>query len=199
MSTQRHTTYIGLAALVPAELNPKDHDLPTLVESLRRFGWTIPILLDERTGRMAAGHGRREAAIWMRAQGMQPPDGVYVDDDGDWVVPVSRGWASLNDTEALAYVVADNQTTRAGGWHMMMLAQALQGVATEDATLLDAIGFQAEDIDAILSRINPDSLDQGPLGWDDDSRLSIEPADPTARKVVLAHCPSCGTEFEAST
>ena len=105
MST-RHIVYMGLSDLTPADRNPKAHDLPSLVGSLRRHGWVAPAILDERTGKLIAGHGRREACIMIRQAGDPPPGGVFVDDDGDWLVPVLRGWASRTDAEAEAYVIA---------------------------------------------------------------------------------------------
>src|SRR5688572_9588756 len=101
----RHITYARLSELVPAARNPKDHDLPSLMASLGRFGWTNPAVLDERTGRLVAGHGRWEACVALRAGGDPPPGGVYLDEDGEWLVPLLRGWQSRDDAEAEAYIV----------------------------------------------------------------------------------------------
>lgn len=164
----RQIVYMDLGGLQIADTNPKMHDLPTLVASIGRFGFTQPILLDERTGKMVAGHGRREALIWIREQGEVMPDGVIQDDDGEWLVPVERGWSSRNDTEAEAYIIADNQTTVAGGWHMKTLAQMLEDVVTEDAGLMDTLGFTSDDVDDIIRRIDPETLNADPDAdpWD---------------------------------
>ena len=53
--------YLPLSSLKPARRNPKRHDLGTLDQSLDRFGFVAPIILDERTKRIVAGHGRMEA------------------------------------------------------------------------------------------------------------------------------------------
>lgn len=156
--TTRHTIYMPLGQLVPAERNPKLHDLASICESLTRFGWTEPIVLDERTGRMVAGHGRREACIVLKQAGDPPPAGVVPDDDGDWLVPVSRGWESRTDAEAEAYIYASNHLSEIGGWHMRDLAEMLEDVVTTDASLLDATGLTFEGLDEMLRRIDPETI-----------------------------------------
>src|SRR3954470_24609808 len=155
----RHIVYMGLSDLTPAERHPKDHDLPALVASLRRYGWTEAALVDERTGRLVAGHGRREACIMLRQNGEPPPGGVYVDDDGEWLVPVERGWESRNDTEAEAYIITSNSLSEAGGGLNRTLAEMLEDVITEDAPLIETTGLTFERVDQILARVDPESLE----------------------------------------
>ena len=209
----RHIVYMGLVGLAPAARNPKAHDLPTLVESLRRFGWTNPAVLDERTGRLVAGHGRREACIILREQGDPPPGGVFIDDDGDWLVPVLRGWSSRDDAEADAYIVADNRISEAGGWDTRELALLLEDVVTADAGLIEVLGYTADDLDAILRQIDPETMhdDDRPLpaaGDDPEDGSADEPAtvgtvgaddatlDERDAVPVNVTCPNCSWEFE---
>lgn len=205
----RQTVYMDLGALQVATTNPKMHDIPTLVASLHRFGWTQPVMLDERTGKMVAGHGRREALIWIREHGEVMPDGVILDDDGEWLIPVNRGWSSRNDLEADAYIMADNQTTMAGSYHMLTLAAMLENVVTEDAGLLDTLGFSSDDVDDIIRRGH---VEVGPITapdpWADrDERKDRREAtadvlDGTItnqNEAVAAQreqtCPACGHHF----
>jgi hypothetical protein len=88
LKAPRWITYVRLCDLLPAIRNPKKHHLPGLIASLERHGWTQPVLADERTQRLVAGHGRMAAAVEMKAAGDSPPEGVLVDDDGEWLVPV---------------------------------------------------------------------------------------------------------------
>jgi len=115
----RTIEYMPVAELVerfhPA--NPKDHDLEELRRSMERFGYTEAVMLDERTGLMAAGHGRIEILAHDMAEGLSRPDDVTVDERG-WLAPVQRGWHSRNDVELLAYVVASNRIAEKGGWAM---------------------------------------------------------------------------------
>lgn len=209
--TQRHIVYAPLAALVPADVNPKLHDQPAIIASLESYGFTEPALLDERTGQLSAGHGRREALIAMKEMGMPPPSGIYVDDDGDWLMPIVRGWASRDDTEAAAYLVASNQLTIAGGWHMKSLSQLLGEVVTDAGHLMDSLGFTSDDIDDLLRRTDGtglDALKDDPWGDDDKPEtkkhdedgaadLDTEEAKAEARESTdRTHtCPGCGFEF----
>jgi hypothetical protein len=121
----RTLDYLPLDELQPATRNPKRHDLPLLDESLTRFGYVEPIILDERTGRLVAGHGRIDALRRRHASGEPPPEGVEIADDGRWTVPVLRGWSSADDDEADGYLLASNRLVETGGWDLDMLADLL--------------------------------------------------------------------------
>lgn len=209
--SQRFLVYAPLGALLPAEVNPKLHDIPSLIASLVRFGFVSAAIVDERTGRLAAGHGRRLALIDMRDQGMDPPGGIFVDDDGDWLMPVQRGWASRDDAEAMAYIIGDNQLTIAGGWHMKSLASMVEDVLGDDPSLIEVMGFTSDDIDSIIRRGASDSGGDGAVRTDD---LWDDPERPRQQDDVIPEgndggpvetidhgrthvCPACG--FESTT
>jgi len=82
--------YMPLSKLVRAGRNPKSHDLGALASSFERFGHVAPMVLNEITGRLVAGHGRLDALQAMKAQGRKPPERIRVQ-DGEWLVPVVRG------------------------------------------------------------------------------------------------------------
>jgi len=156
----RTIEYMPVAELVerfhPA--NPKDHDLEELRRSMERFGYTEAVMLDERTGLMAAGHGRIEILAHDMAEGLSRPDDVTVDERG-WLAPVQRGWHSRNDVELLAYVVASNRIAEKGGWVDAGLADALQLIASTSELGLEGIGFNLDDL-AALKYTGPDEPDQ---------------------------------------
>lgn len=143
----RRIELMELENLLPAEKNPKQHDILEIKTSINRFGFVEPIVVDERTGRLVAGHGRLQALKTAKASGATPPAGVS-EQNGVWMVPVVRGWASRSKTEAEAYLVASNGTTIAGGWNNTELAEMLSELSKLDA--LDGTGFGREDIDKIL-------------------------------------------------
>lgn len=150
---QRNIVYLPLAGLVPALVNPKLHDDAGISASLDRFGVIEPIVIDERTGRLVSGHGRRERLIAARDAGVAPPEGVRVDpDDGSWWVPVVHGWRSRNDVEAEAALVAVNQLTVNGGWDLEMLAASLQVVAGSAGGLV-GVGFLQRDVDRLAGSL----------------------------------------------
>ncbi|MDE1904866.1 MAG: hypothetical protein KGH75_00260 [Rhodospirillales bacterium] len=132
-------------SLVPALRNPKRHELEQLRASYRRFGFTNPPILDERTGRLVAGHGRLQLLQIEQREGAEPPEGIEVEGDV-WKVPVVRGWASANDAEAEAYLIADNRQAELGGWDTDLLGPMLDDLAALPELQLDGIGFALDDL-----------------------------------------------------
>lgn len=138
---ERHLELMPVHALVPALKNPKTHDIKTLRQSLKRFGFVESPAIDERTGRLVAGHGRVETLRDLEAAKDKPPKGVVIGDDGRWMVHVQRGWASVDDDEAAAYVVTSNRLVELGGWDDPLLDEVLADVA-ESPLGLDGVGFE---------------------------------------------------------
>jgi ParB family chromosome partitioning protein len=55
---------VDIDQIEPYEYNARTHppeQIDQIVDSIRRFGWTNPVLIDENN-RLIAGHGRLEAA-----------------------------------------------------------------------------------------------------------------------------------------
>jgi len=73
LSDNRHIEYMPIDSILPATSNPKNHAHQQIVNSVGRFGLASPPVLDERTGRLVAGHGRIEALTIMRDSGQTPP------------------------------------------------------------------------------------------------------------------------------
>src|SRR4051794_2455380 len=109
----------------PALVNPKKHATESIRDSVTRHGFVEAPTIDERTGRLVAGHGRLDDLKARRDGGEEPPEGVELADDGTWLVPVQRGWASTSDDAASAYVIASNKLVEAGGWDESMLAEMM--------------------------------------------------------------------------
>src|ERR1700674_5867681 len=84
--------YLSLSGLKPATRNPKSHQVETVLASMERFGYVAPMILDERSGRLAAGHGRLESLKRAKRAGQKPPDRIRVA-GAEWLVPVVRGVA----------------------------------------------------------------------------------------------------------
>lgn len=163
--------------------NPKDHDLALLDESFDRFGFTEPVLLDERTGRLIAGHGRLERLRLRRDEGGGAPPGVVVRRDGTWTVPVIRGWSSANDDEARAYLVASNRLVEAGGWHDDLLAPLLDDLRNNAEVGLAGIGYDASQVADLLASLDVPDFQPEPEG-----QPRLDQREPIT-------CPECGCEF----
>lgn len=159
-SPARHLAYLPLDGIPRAVRNPKEHDSGAIRGSVEKFGCTIAGILDERTGRLVAGHGRLGVLEEMRDEGADPPEGVQRGDDGAWLVPILRGWASRSDREAEAYVVADNRLNEMGGWDHRMLAEVLDELADTDPSLMAITGYTDTDLaDMLASFGDPPDLD----------------------------------------
>lgn len=135
--------YVALHEVQRWPRNPKDHDLETLDKSYARFGFVRPLLRDETTGKLVAGHGRLEQLEARQDSGEEPPERIRVDDDGVWYVPVLRGVAFRDEHEAEAYLLADNRIGE-GMWKDDLLGPILRKhFDTDDG--LDGIGFDEDD------------------------------------------------------
>lgn len=156
---EKWTEYLPLDEIEPADRNPKGHDIPGIRRSLREFGFVGHGSIDERTGRLVIGHGRRLALIEMHAEGQDPPRHIRVLDDGRWAMPIDRGWASDSDDQAEALLVADNMWTERGGWDTRALAEMLERL--QAVHLHEAAGFTSEQVEDILGSLGaPPSLDE---------------------------------------
>lgn len=147
MSGERRIEYIALNHVQRARRNPKQHDETSIAASLTRFGLGELPLIDERTGLLVAGEGRINQLTALRdADKLSPPDGVHLADDGDWLVPVICGWASADDTEAEAYLIASNRLSERGGWDGLGLAEMLAALDGE----LSGVGYDADELEALM-------------------------------------------------
>jgi ParB-like chromosome segregation protein Spo0J len=175
---ERRLEYMPLASLKSATRNPKRHDDASLGTSIGRFGYVEPMVLDERTGRLVAGHGRLEALRARKAAKEDAPQGVRME-DGEWLAPVLRGWASRSDTEAEAYLLASNQLTFAGGWDDAQLATLVKEL--EGLGAMDGLGFDEAQLARILAEV---------------SNVTFKEYDEAiAADVAMTECPQCGHRF----
>lgn len=176
--TDHEIVYMPLSELTSAARNPKLHDEAGIRASIQQHGMAEPPLIDERTGRLAAGHGRRDQLVALRAAGGRPPGGVRVDEaSGEWLVPVVRGWASTSDAAAEAYLIGSNKLTMIGGWDEGTLVAMLADLAEEG--MLELTGFVEDELAAMEGGGEPDS-----------ERVEFEATDATSWDMVV----SCRSE-----
>lgn len=162
---ERRVEYVNLDEIELAPHNPKRHATDEIAASIGHFGLAELPLLDERTGRLVAGHGRVLDLRRRRAEGQSPPSGVRADGD-TWLMPVVRGWASRSDTDAEAYLLGSNNLTTLGGWDTEELLDMLQRISATDETLAALTGWTRDEIDDMAKLHAPADLDQlaGDLG-----------------------------------
>lgn len=125
----------SLNTLIPYARNARTHSdtqVKQIAGSMREFGWTNPVLIDEADS-IIAGHGRVLAA------------GVLgLKDDVPCIV-----LAGLSDAQRRALVIADNKLALNAGWDNDMLMMEL-GDITVDGFDLGVIGFSSQEMDALL-------------------------------------------------
>lgn len=111
-----------------------------IADSIRTFGFTNPILIDEQN-RIVAGHGRVKAAESL----------------GLATVPCLR-FEHMTEDEKRAYVLADNKLALNAGWDEDLLAEEL-GALLESPDLtfdIGVIGFAVSEIDTLLEAPTPE-------------------------------------------
>jgi ParB-like chromosome segregation protein Spo0J len=119
--------------LVPYARNSRTHSdeqINQIAASIKEWGWTTPVLVDEDGG-IIAGHGRTLAAQKLKMKEIP--------------VVVAKGWS---DAKKRAYVIADNKLALNADWDNEMLSLEL-GELGELGFDLDLTGFTPEEIDAL--------------------------------------------------
>ena len=137
--------------LIPYARNSRTHSdeqVSQIAASIREWGWTVPVLVDEQ-GSLIAGHGRIMAAKKL---------GI-----GEVPTMVAVGWS---DAQKRAYVLADNKLALNAGWDMDLLKVELvdlQGLNFD----LDLTGFTGDELSDLLAEkteglTDPDDVPDAP-------------------------------------
>lgn len=138
MSAPREVTLASVRKLKPNKRNARTHSkkqILEIVELVRRYGWTYPILIDE-DGYIIAGHARYQAALYLRLTRVP--------------IIVMTG---LSDAEKRALALADNKVAANAGWDRAALAAELGELAVllpECDLNINITGFEAAEIDNLL-------------------------------------------------
>lgn len=151
--------YQAIDDLIPYARNSRTHSpeqIRQIAASIREFGFTNPVLIDDAGG-IIAGHGRVMGA---REVGLQ-------------AVPCIR-LGYLTEAQRRAYVIADNKLALSAGWDEELLAAELADLQG-DGFDLDLTGFSEDELDRLLAE------DEEPGGGDPDA----VPEAPAAPVTVL--------------
>ena len=161
--------YKETAKLIPYVNNSRTHSdeqIKQVASSIKEFGFTNPILIDETDG-IIAGHGRLMAAQLLDMQ----------------EVPTIR-LVGLTKAQAKAYVIADNQLALNSGWDLDKLR--LELTELDDLSFnLDTLGFEVNELTTLMGF----GVDFEPASEDDQGKL--DELDPK-----YIDCPNCGKEFD---
>mgnify|MGYP001448665175 CR=1 FL=1 len=180
------------------ERNPKQHpdkQIRLLEESIKRFGWTNPVILSADNV-ILAGHARVKVAIAA----------------GNDTVPCIR--TKLTGAEADAYLLADNRLSDIAPYDRDILDELLGGLPDD---LVELTGFEVNAIDSYLDSNESNSAEvilenteetayspnlkpvfSNPQVSNEDleqAREIIEHVTDKNVKQINAFCPNCGHEF----
>ena len=147
----------SLASLIPYARNARTHSdeqVAQIAASIKEWGWTIPVLVDE-TGQIIAGHGRVAAARLL--------------DMDEVPVMVASGWT---DAQKRAYVLADNKLAMNAGWDDELLALELKDLKEFGADL-SLMGFSDDELKDIFAATAPT------VGLTDEDAVPEAPVIPT--------------------
>lgn len=159
-----------IGSLIPYARNARTHSdaqIQQIAASMREWGWTNPVLVDEAGG-IIAGHGRVLAA--QRLQVSEVP------------VIVASGWT---DAQKRAYIIADNKLALNAGWDNELLALEL-GDLQELGFDLDLTGFDADELEALAGAEENDVPQRPTTREVDADAFEME-----------HKCPRCGFEYDS--
>lgn len=170
-----------LASLKPFARNARKHSpeqVAQVAASIREWGWTMPVLIDEG-GEIIAGHARCLAAEQLGL--------------GEVPVLVARGWS---DAQKRAYVIADNKLTLNASWDEELLTLEL-GELRDAGFDLGLTGFDGGELDELFAKADLRA------GRTDPDAVPEPPADPFSRAgdvwLLGKHRLVCGDCTDAAT
>ena len=126
--------YVATDDLIPYINNSRTHSesqVKQIAASIREFGFTNPILIDEG-GSVIAGHGRLVAAELL---------------DLDEVPTITL--KGLTEAQRKAYVIADNKLALNAGWDFEALRLDIEALKDFDFNI-DLLGFSEDELGEIL-------------------------------------------------
>lgn len=157
----RRIEYVLIDEVNTADRNPRTHaTLQKVKGSMKRYGFVESAIHDARTDKIIAGHGRQQGLLEMHAAGEEPPEGIMVDPDGRWRMPLTYGWASKNDDEAETLLVNLNRLAEQGGWETESLAELLDELRASSPDDFELTGFDDADVDGMLADLASSSYDE---------------------------------------
>jgi len=170
-----------IEVLRPDPANPRSHSakqIRQLVRSIGAFGFNVPILVD-RTLRVIAGHGRLLAA---QELGWREVPTILLD--------------HLSETQARAFMIADNRVAETAAWNNTVLGEQLKEIsfAAPDFAI-ETTGFELSEIEVLTAG--------GSLGTRKRSRRPTpRPAPPTVASagewwLLGRHRVGCGNLTDA--
>ena len=155
--------YLSVASLRLNPQNPRlhsDKQIRQLANSIRSFGFNVPVLVDAHL-QVIAGHGRVRACKLLEIT----------------EVPVIR-LEHLSEQQKRAFLIADNRLAENADWDDRLLGEQLQILSEAELDFtLETTGFEMGEIDLIIENLAPATA-----GQDDPADFLPElPSTPVSR------------------
>ena len=168
--------------LKEAPQNSRKHtedQIDQIAASIEKFGWTIPVLIDD-AGTIIAGHARVRAA---KKLGMAEAPCI-----------VATGW---DDNKKEAYQIADNRLAEMSTWDEAILSDQIKrlNAANFDLGFLDMSDFDASlfkptlDPKVQVGEVSGGAVDKAKANQD----AKFQPNEGQTYEIM---CPHCGEEFD---
>lgn len=157
--------YVPVQDLIPYVGNSRTHSdtqIAQVASSIKEFGFTNPILIDESNG-IIAGHGRLMAA---KKLGLIEVPTITLE--------------GLTEAQKKAYVIADNKLALNAGWDEQTLMTELQQLQELDFNL-ELTGF---DLDELAKLLEPEQIE----GLTDEDEVPEVPEEPVSKESDIWIC-----------
>jgi len=176
--------YQPVTSVTPYARNARTHSkkqVEQIAASMRKFGWTNPIIVDDQN-MVIAGHGRLEAAKQL----------------GMTEVPTVK-LSGLTPEQVRALILTDNRLAQLSGWDEKTLALELQDLLAMDLDFdVGITGWDTGQIDVMIAALEPEA-ESSPL----DEVPEPEVGPPVTRLGDLwqigVHRILCGNALEGSS
>ena len=150
--------YLKRDQLIPYVNNSRTHDnnqVKQIASSIKEFGFTNPLLIDEDGG-IIAGHGRLLAA-----------DLLGIDE-----VPTIT-LVGLTEAQRKAYVIADNQLALNAGWDLDSLKVEIDRLTELDFDV-DLLGFDDDFLSSFLDELSEGLTDEDAVPDAPENPVTVE-------------------------
>lgn len=130
--------YKKLSEIHPYKGNPRNNQkaVKGVSESIKQFGFRVPIILDKKNDEIICGHTRYKAAVKLK---MEEVPCIYPD---------------LTDEQILQFRIVDNKVSEFSKWDDELLLEELGDLCP--SFKMDLFGFKSMDADDKLQEMTPD-------------------------------------------
>ncbi len=182
MSNKIEVTYRDVAELIPYINNARTHSdeqIAQVASSIKEFGFTNPILIDNDSG-IIAGHGRLLASRLLQLE----------------KVP-TISLKGLTDAQKKAYIIADNKLALNSGWDEDLLKLELESLHDMNFNI-DLLGFSLDELDSLASftteKVEEDLFEDSDKEQNEAIKLSVVCMSETDKQILKEELLSRGYE-----